>query len=946
MKKHARPRKTLALLLAALLVLALLPGAALAESLDRKTDADGKITFMGLARDIAQQTVEAGTLESDLNLPNELGITITDSEAQETEATITVSGWTSDPAYAGDKPGAYAFVPSLVLPDGCVLAEGLTAPQITVTVKEPVASKMEGRAATLGASTTWIDHAASGFDSGNGSAQAPYKIVTAEQLAYLAKTVNEGESYKGKYFEQTTDIDLAGYEWIPIGRDYPTVCAFEGSYDGGNHQIRNMVIASIAHSDASHHTYYAGFFGVVGHTYTDVSGFDKHIKNIKLIGIHIDATLEADKQSCIGGLFAEYRGFKSAVTNCSVQGNIDFAQGGYNKYSGIGGLVGNINSTLTFPDFTVFDGCIADVNIIAQGEEIGGFAGEIPASTHIKNCRAIGNVTVDTGDARIGRNPYVGGFFGWGMGQPDIRSRTIIESCYATGNITLNTAENSAFSGGFGGAYQDGISIKNCFATGHISVDSKSGTNAIGGGFIGGVSEATIEHCYAAGSVSAQGATGLNRAYGFSGNTSVDSTIQSCAALGAAMMAGTVSPFLSTSASIAASGNIWYGDMVFPTANSPVINQAGGSAISAANIYMDGTIGGLFNASAWTTEDGKLPGLLGKTVDMPEHLIPSDTATLHIKKDGAAWSGHGKSFVLKLSQDESITANMTGTGGTMAASVRYGIWKIYDGATDTGVSITVGIGGGFATLNYYTATVNNGTGSGVYVQDATVSITATVPIDKEFDKWTSTDGDIFAAASSISTTFTMPGHAVTVTATYKDSNPDPRPSPSPSPGPSPTYRTMTDPATGITVSGNLSEGATLIVADLALGNSTAEDAIRRRMQDDDYVFILGKNISLSGSFTGMLTLSLPVGTQYNGETVTILHAKQDGTLEPYTVKVKHGKATFYVSSLSPFAVFADAADGPKTGDDSSPWIWWTLLAVSVVATMTLVWTRKKALQKR
>ena len=144
------------------------------------------------------------------------------------------------------------------------------------------------------------------------------------------------------------------------------------------------------------------------------------------------------------------------------------------------------------------------------------------------------------------------------------------------------------------------------------------------------------------------------------------------------------------------------------------------------------------------------------------------------------------------------------------------------------------------------------------------------------------------------------------------------------------HRVMTDSATSIMISGNISEDAVLTVSSLSLGSDAASDAIRQRMKDEDYVFLLGKNISLSGGFSGTLTISLPVGAQYNGETVTILHAKQDGTLETFTVVVQDGKATFSVTSLSPFAAFIkDGLDDiPKTGDDSSPWVWWLLCGVS------------------
>ncbi|HBT63805.1 MAG TPA: hypothetical protein DEB10_03970, partial [Ruminococcaceae bacterium] len=106
-----------------------------------------------------------------------------------------------------------------------------------------------------------------------------------------------------------------------------------------------------------------------------------------------------------------------------------------------------------------------------------------------------------------------------------------------------------------------------------------------------------------------------------------------------------------------------------------------------------------------------------------------------------------------------------------------------------------------------------------------------------------------------------------MTATYKNAGGE-------DPAPDHTFRTLIDRATGITVSGNINEEAALTVTDLDLGDNAADNAIHQRMNGHEYAFILGRNISLSGSFTGTLILSLPVGSQYNGQTVTILHAKQ------------------------------------------------------------------------
>ena len=158
-------------------------------------------------------------------------------------------------------------------------------------------------------------------------------------------------------------------------------------------------------------------------------------------------------------------------------------------------------------------------------------------------------------------------------------------------------------------------------------------------------------------------------------------------------------------------------------------------------------------------------------------------------------------------------------------------------------------------------------------------------------------------------------------------------------------RTLTDSSTGIRVSGDISEGAALAVEELTLGDSPADAAIRARMKDGGYVFIWGGNISLTGSFTGTLTLSLPVGEQYNGQTVVVMHAKQDGTLETYSAVVQDGYAMFEVTSLSPFAVFQQSMpdDIPKTGDGSVPWVWWLLAGISAAGIILLSCRKTKGI---
>ena len=55
-----------------------------------------------------------------------------------------------------------------------------------------------------------------GFESGDGSVEAPYVIRDSSQLMYLATTALEGNTYEGKIISFAADIDMSGYSWAPI----------------------------------------------------------------------------------------------------------------------------------------------------------------------------------------------------------------------------------------------------------------------------------------------------------------------------------------------------------------------------------------------------------------------------------------------------------------------------------------------------------------------------------------------------------------------------------------------------------------------------------------------------------------------------------------------------------------------------------------------------------
>ena len=96
--------------------------------------------------------------------------------------------------------------------------------------------------------------------------------------------------------------------------------------------------------------------------------------------------------------------------------------------------------------------------------------------------------------------------------------------------------------------------------------------------------------------------------------------------------------------------------------------------------------------------------------------------------------------------------DITISGGTLANADSYAV--TYTNGKLTVVNAT------------YTVTVTNGTGGGSYSEGQTVTITADSRNGYTFTGWSSSDGITFANSTASTTTFTMPGKAVTVTANY------------------------------------------------------------------------------------------------------------------------------------------------------------------------------------
>lgn len=127
----------------------------------------------------------------------------------------------------------------------------------------------------------WDGTSSTGW-TGAGTADNPYIIDDASELAGLASQVNSGTSYSGQYFKLAVNLDISGHEWTPIGYYVSTsdLRLFYGTFDGDGKTIYGLQTSSQA---------CAGLFGGLG--YSTINNLT--ISNAQIEGSRYAAALSA-----------------------------------------------------------------------------------------------------------------------------------------------------------------------------------------------------------------------------------------------------------------------------------------------------------------------------------------------------------------------------------------------------------------------------------------------------------------------------------------------------------------------------------------------------------------------------------------------------------------------------------------------------------------------------
>ena len=331
--------------------------------------------------------------------------------------------------------------------------------------------------------SVWDGSTAAAFAGGTGTAEDPYQIANGAQLAYLASSVNNGETYEEKNFVLTANIDLNGLPWTPIANSFSDALLggsnyriFAGNFDGNGYTISKVSIGSETTPFES------DVFGLFGATEGKISNL-----NLDTVSIHGVAKITSGYViGPAGGLVGYSAG---SIENCHVTGltmDMNAQDGGIAGGYWIGGLVGALDGTQLINECSV-SGSITEK---AGRGSIGGLIGELGEEAKITYSRS--NVTVNVKADYYG-GADVGGFIGKGNGNKN--AETVIRNCYATGNVTGGT-----YAGGFAGSLW-GLNIKNCYASGNVSQASVAMASFVGTDAAAGYAYGSITNCFTTGIV-------------------------------------------------------------------------------------------------------------------------------------------------------------------------------------------------------------------------------------------------------------------------------------------------------------------------------------------------------------------------------------------------------------------------------------------------------------
>ena len=318
---------------------------------------------------------------------------------------------------------------------------------------------------------------------GNGTAENPYQISSADELYWFAELVN-GSLTDGTpqntaaCAKLTADITVnrnllsslniwegevwnsgTFTSWTPIGKSENE---YIGTFDGDGKTVSGLFLND---SNAN----YVGLFGLIGSGGT--------VKNVGVVDSYFKANYR------VGGLCGEnYCGtisncYNTVTVSCKVSTGLEVYIGGVCGINFCGTITNCHNTGAVSGEYQGND----DTKMVFAG----GVCGESLDGT-IVNCYNTGTVN---GKTTISLGIFVGGVCAYSDGS------SVISNCYNTGNVTGESAREAGYVKVGGVCASNGASISNCYSTGTVEgIAPEYGTVFSGG--LCGETGGNISNCY------------------------------------------------------------------------------------------------------------------------------------------------------------------------------------------------------------------------------------------------------------------------------------------------------------------------------------------------------------------------------------------------------------------------------------------------------------------
>ena len=375
----------------------------------------------------------------------------------------------------------------------------------------------------------WDGTTASTALEGDGSAATPYLVKSAEDLAFLAKSVDEGTTYAGKYITQTADIDLGNKVFPTIGNDGKQ---FQGVYDGKGFKITNFnCVAS---------EFDSGLFARVNST----AEFQAAILNVVLEGSISELTYtNAGADQNVGALVGKLVGNDAKpaiVANCvvDVDVNIEKTLDSSSKILYVGGIIGYaMNSQVV--------NCVnkSDMRVVISSKHlfVGGVIGQSYYAMNVEGCANYGDIFAE--DTTAGRMVLAGAMIGRTNGKAG--TAYLLKNNVNYGDINAKAVGAAYASGGIAQEFNsatENITVDSCANLGKVHAEtSTEGQNAYAGGILAyeNVGSTTVKNCAGLGEVTAAGVNktmlpGYIVGVSNPGENQKDSSVKDCVATGKA----------------------------------------------------------------------------------------------------------------------------------------------------------------------------------------------------------------------------------------------------------------------------------------------------------------------------------------------------------------------------------------------------------------------------